>query len=629
MIGRDAELDLLRWALERASRAQRPHLVTVIGQPGIGKSRLVAELPRLGDGLTDPDRSVPGDHRVVVARASARGGAGRDPRRRAAPRRASHELMPGDQDAAAVAACLRRGAGAPDVAWAVSRLIGALAETRTVVVAARGRALGERPPPRHRRAAARGQPPPGAPRRLHREAGAFGPAAGVGDGAPTRSRSRSSASTTPTPGACSATRARVSRPSRPSGSSPRPRATRSSPSIWRRWSATRPRRRASRGRSRCCSRLGSRRCPSRSRRSSASRPSPAGTSRRPPSRLWSAGRSTTSSTGSPSASSSSPRTVGRHRFGHALLQDAAYGLLPEGAAERAPRRAGRLARRATGRATRWSATTSSGRTGSRRSSAWPATRLRVWVRRPERGWRPRAAEPTRWATRGGRASSSSGPSTCSPSGARSARRRWSSWRPPAGTCFPREELSSLLADGADLAAELGARAVELRARVLRLGAVPETSSEAVNEREVIVQTNAALAELEAMDAPRAVATALCARSEAEWWLGRAADAVASVRRAIGVLRDVDEDSVWALAILCSAVVDSPMPVSEAEGLLAGLMVELGSPAHRPVGADPGAGDAGAASRPGRRGVAAVRRGARRSNRTSAARARGASPTIAG
>ena len=111
--------------------------------------------------------------------------------------------------------------------------------------------------------------------------------------------------------------------------------------------------------------------------------------------------------------------------------------------------------------------------------------------------------------------------------------------------------------------------------MLRLGAVPETSSEAVDEREVIVQTNAALAELEAMDAPRAVATALCARSEAEWWLGRAADAVASVRRAIGVLRDADEDSVWALAILCSAVVDSPMPVSEAEGLLAGLMVELG------------------------------------------------------
>ena len=48
MVGRDAELDLLRWALDRASRAQRPHLVTVVGQPGIGKSRLVSELGRPG-----------------------------------------------------------------------------------------------------------------------------------------------------------------------------------------------------------------------------------------------------------------------------------------------------------------------------------------------------------------------------------------------------------------------------------------------------------------------------------------------------------------------------------------------------------------------------------------------------
>ena len=91
--------------------------------------------------------------------------------------------MPGDQDAAAVAACLRRGAGAPDVAWAVSRLIGALADDADRGRRARGRALGERPPPRRRRAAAGGQPPPGAPGRLHREAGAFatgGPAWGRG-----------------------------------------------------------------------------------------------------------------------------------------------------------------------------------------------------------------------------------------------------------------------------------------------------------------------------------------------------------------------------------------------------------------------------------------------------------------
>jgi hypothetical protein len=78
----------------------------------------------------------------------------------------------------------------------------------------------------------------------------------------------------------------------------------------------------------------------------------------------------------------------------------------------------------------------------------------------------------------------------------------------AWNLLQREELSSLLSDGADLAAELGARAVELRARLLLLGAMPEDAPDYMDERETILQTNAALAELEAMDAPRAVATAL-------------------------------------------------------------------------------------------------------------------------
>ena len=139
----------------------------------------------------------------------------------------------------------------------------------------------------------------------------------------------------------------------------------------------------------------------------------------------------------------------------------------------------------------------------------------------------------------------------------------------------REELSSLLSDGADLAAELGARAVELRARLLLLGAIPEDAPEHMDERETILQTNAALAELEAMDAPRAVATALSARGESEWWLGQAAAGVESVRRAIAVSREADEDSVWAIATLVVAMVDSPMPVSDGEQLLGELMADLG------------------------------------------------------
>jgi class 3 adenylate cyclase/tetratricopeptide (TPR) repeat protein len=44
LVGREKELDLLRGSLERARQEQSPQLVTVIGVPGIGKSRLVEEL---------------------------------------------------------------------------------------------------------------------------------------------------------------------------------------------------------------------------------------------------------------------------------------------------------------------------------------------------------------------------------------------------------------------------------------------------------------------------------------------------------------------------------------------------------------------------------------------------------
>lgn len=43
MVGRDRELELLQSIWERASRDRRPHMVTVLGPPGIGKSRLQRE----------------------------------------------------------------------------------------------------------------------------------------------------------------------------------------------------------------------------------------------------------------------------------------------------------------------------------------------------------------------------------------------------------------------------------------------------------------------------------------------------------------------------------------------------------------------------------------------------------
>src|SRR5204862_590983 len=44
LVGRDRELEQLVAALERARRQRSPELVTLVGVPGIGKSRLVGEL---------------------------------------------------------------------------------------------------------------------------------------------------------------------------------------------------------------------------------------------------------------------------------------------------------------------------------------------------------------------------------------------------------------------------------------------------------------------------------------------------------------------------------------------------------------------------------------------------------
>ena len=53
LVGRGRELDVLRGALERARSEREPQLVTVVGVPGIGKSRLVWELFQVVD--ADPE----------------------------------------------------------------------------------------------------------------------------------------------------------------------------------------------------------------------------------------------------------------------------------------------------------------------------------------------------------------------------------------------------------------------------------------------------------------------------------------------------------------------------------------------------------------------------------------------
>jgi class 3 adenylate cyclase len=62
MVGRDAELDLLRTTWERVYNERSPHLVTILGPPGIGKTRLSQEFAaqvRRGGGRTVDGRSLP------------------------------------------------------------------------------------------------------------------------------------------------------------------------------------------------------------------------------------------------------------------------------------------------------------------------------------------------------------------------------------------------------------------------------------------------------------------------------------------------------------------------------------------------------------------------------------------
>jgi class 3 adenylate cyclase len=51
-VGRDSELELLRATYRRCAAQSEPHLVTIVGEPGVGKSRLVSEL---WDALAEED----------------------------------------------------------------------------------------------------------------------------------------------------------------------------------------------------------------------------------------------------------------------------------------------------------------------------------------------------------------------------------------------------------------------------------------------------------------------------------------------------------------------------------------------------------------------------------------------
>ena len=60
MVGRDREMALLRTVYERVASERRPHLVTIYGEAGVGKTRLVEEFEAWTGALADPPRVVRG-----------------------------------------------------------------------------------------------------------------------------------------------------------------------------------------------------------------------------------------------------------------------------------------------------------------------------------------------------------------------------------------------------------------------------------------------------------------------------------------------------------------------------------------------------------------------------------------
>src|SRR5204863_2498066 len=51
-VGRDSELELLENTLARTIRDRRPHVFTIYGEPGVGKSRLLREFLAGAEGVT-------------------------------------------------------------------------------------------------------------------------------------------------------------------------------------------------------------------------------------------------------------------------------------------------------------------------------------------------------------------------------------------------------------------------------------------------------------------------------------------------------------------------------------------------------------------------------------------------
>jgi class 3 adenylate cyclase len=146
LIGREGEMSLLRGALARAGRERRCHLFTLLGPPGVGKSRLVSELvaESAGAAAAFAGQCLPYGEGITfwpvaeILRAAA-GMEDADDRMNALT--LLETLVAGDPEAAAVADRLASAVGlggtpaaAEEISWAIRRAFEHLGRDRPAIL---------------------------------------------------------------------------------------------------------------------------------------------------------------------------------------------------------------------------------------------------------------------------------------------------------------------------------------------------------------------------------------------------------------------------------------------------------------------------------------------------------------
>ncbi|HEV2756184.1 MAG TPA: AAA family ATPase [Actinomycetota bacterium] len=144
LVGRDRELRLLRETLDRVAEDRSPHLFTVLGAPGVGKSRLVAELAASSPARVLHGRCLPYGEGITYwpLAGIVQGAAGIDSADDPGEARRKLAASVGEDDeAAAVTKGVAQAVGlsdaevtTADLAWAVRKYFEKIAARQPVVV---------------------------------------------------------------------------------------------------------------------------------------------------------------------------------------------------------------------------------------------------------------------------------------------------------------------------------------------------------------------------------------------------------------------------------------------------------------------------------------------------------------